>query len=81
METTGSTEPLMQTCGDAKVRYFELTFAFDAITIAVNPQNTWTEDITVAELQTAWAEAGQPEAHSDKDALPRHCRLAFLSIS
>jgi len=49
----------MQTCGDAQIRYFELPVAFDAITVVVNPDNTWAEDITVAELQTAWSESGQ----------------------
>lgn len=59
----GASRPItnaeMQTCGDAKIRYFELPVAFDAITIAVNPQNTWATDITVEELQTTWAESGQ----------------------
>ncbi|MEM6520250.1 MAG: PstS family phosphate ABC transporter substrate-binding protein [Cyanobacteria bacterium P01_D01_bin.71] len=49
----------MQACGDADIRYFELPVAFDAITVVVNPQNDWAKDITVAELKTAWAEAGQ----------------------
>jgi len=57
----------MQACGDAKIRYFELPIAFDAITIAVNPQNTWADDITVDELRTAWAEAGQREVTSWRD--------------
>lgn len=49
----------MQACGDAEIRYFELPVAFDAITVVVNPENTWAEDITVEELRTAWAESGQ----------------------
>ena len=57
----------MQTCSDAKIRYFELPVAFDAITIAVHPQNTWAEDITVEELKTAWAESGQREVTSWRD--------------
>jgi phosphate transport system substrate-binding protein len=57
----------MQTCGDAKIRYFELPVAFDAITIAVNPANTWANDITVEELKTAWAESGQRQVTSWRD--------------
>jgi phosphate transport system substrate-binding protein len=57
----------MATCGDAKIRYFELPVAFDAITIAVNPQNTWAEDITVEELRTAWAESGQRQVNAWQD--------------
>jgi phosphate transport system substrate-binding protein len=57
----------MQTCGDAKIRYFELPVAFDAITVVVNPQNTWAEEITVDELKTAWAEAGQRQVTTWQD--------------
>lgn len=57
----------MKTCSDAKIRYFELPVAFDAITIAVNPQNTWAKDMTVAELKTAWAEAGQRQVTTWQD--------------
>ncbi len=57
----------MQACGDAKIRYFELPVAFDAITIAVNPANTWANDITVEELKTAWAESGQRQVTSWRD--------------
>ncbi|MBE7385225.1 MAG: PstS family phosphate ABC transporter substrate-binding protein [Leptolyngbya sp. SIO1E4] len=52
-------EAEMTTCRDADIRYFELPVAFDAITIAVNPENTWAEDITVEELKMVWAESAQ----------------------
>jgi ABC-type phosphate transport system substrate-binding protein len=30
---------------------FAIEIAFDALTIAVNPQNDWAKDITIAELK------------------------------
>ncbi|MDJ1176621.1 PstS family phosphate ABC transporter substrate-binding protein [Roseofilum capinflatum] len=48
----------MEACKQGKVAYIELPIAFDAITVVVNPQNTWIEDITINELRKIW----QPEA-------------------
>ncbi len=44
----------MDACKQAGVNYVELPIAFDAITIAVNPKNTWAKDITLAELKKLW---------------------------
>lgn len=49
----------MQTCAKAGVAFIELPIAFDALTIAVNPQNTWAQDITVEELKKIWEPAAQ----------------------
>ncbi|MBW4515879.1 MAG: PstS family phosphate ABC transporter substrate-binding protein [Timaviella obliquedivisa GSE-PSE-MK23-08B] len=49
----------MAACSQKGVRYIELPVAFDALTIAVNSQNTWAQDITVAELQKVWEPAAQ----------------------
>jgi phosphate transport system substrate-binding protein len=46
-------------CDANNVRYIELPIAFDALTIVVNPQNSWASDITVEELKTAWEPAAQ----------------------
>jgi phosphate transport system substrate-binding protein len=48
-------ESEMQKCQDNKVEYIELPVCFDALTVAVNEQNTWCKDMTVAELQKLWA--------------------------
>jgi len=48
----------MEACKQGEVSYIELPIAFDAITVVVNPQNTWAEDITIDELRQMW----QPEA-------------------
>ncbi|WP_107670005.1 PstS family phosphate ABC transporter substrate-binding protein [Cyanothece sp. BG0011] len=48
----------MALCNRNNVRYIELPIAFDALTIVVNPQNTWVESLTTEELKKIW----QPEA-------------------
>jgi len=47
-------------CAASGVKFVELPVAFDALTVAVNPSNTWLESITIAELKTIW----QPEAQA-----------------
>jgi phosphate transport system substrate-binding protein len=47
------------TCDANNVRFYELPVAFDALTVVVNPQNTWADDITVAELKTMWGPSAQ----------------------
>ncbi|ACK68003.1 phosphate binding protein [Rippkaea orientalis PCC 8801] len=48
----------MTLCNRNNVRYIELPIAFDALTVVVNPQNTWLDTITTEELKRIW----QPEA-------------------
>lgn len=47
------------TCDANQVRYYELPVAFDALTVVVNPQNSWADSITLEELKTLWAPAAQ----------------------
>ncbi len=49
----------MADCSQAGVRFIELPIAFDALTLVVNPKNTWAQDITVAELKKIWEPAAQ----------------------
>ncbi|BAY59052.1 periplasmic phosphate-binding protein of ABC transporter [Leptolyngbya boryana NIES-2135] len=49
----------IEACGKTGVRFYELPIAFDALTLVVNPQNTWAKDITVAELKKIWEPAAQ----------------------
>ncbi|MGF1569863.1 MAG: PstS family phosphate ABC transporter substrate-binding protein [Nodosilinea sp.] len=46
-------------CDAAGIRFYELPIAFDALTVVVNPQNTWANDITIAELKAMWEPAAQ----------------------
>ena len=50
----------MDDCKKAGIEYFELPVAFDALTVVVNPKNTWLETgITVGELKKMWEPAAQ----------------------
>ena len=49
----------MDACLDAAVQYYELPVAFDALTVMINPKNTWAATMTVAELKKIWEPAAQ----------------------
>jgi phosphate transport system substrate-binding protein len=49
----------MESCRKAGIRYIELPVAFDALTVVVNPQNTWATSLTPAELRKMWEPAAQ----------------------
>ena len=47
---------------DAKangIEYIELPIAFDALTVMVNPKNTWVKQFTVEDLKKIWEPAAQ----------------------
>jgi phosphate transport system substrate-binding protein len=49
----------MENCRKAGIKYMELPIAFDALTVVVNPANTWVKSLTVAELRKMWEPAAQ----------------------
>lgn len=49
----------MADCKKLGVEYFELPVAFDALTVVINPKNTWLKQATVAELKKMWEPAAQ----------------------
>lgn len=44
----------LKACEAKGVKFIELPIAFDALTVAVHPKNTWASQITVKELNTLW---------------------------
>jgi len=56
----------MENCRKAGIKYLELPIAFDALTVVVNPQNTWAKTMTIAELRTLWEPAAQGRVTSWK---------------
>jgi phosphate transport system substrate-binding protein len=56
----------MQSCAKAGVGFIELPVAFDALTVVVNPQNTWANDLTIAELKQMWEPAAQGKINNWK---------------
>jgi phosphate transport system substrate-binding protein len=49
----------MDACLEAGIQYIELPVAFDALTVVINPKNTWAKTMTVAELKKIWEPAAQ----------------------
>jgi len=49
----------MAACKQQQVAYIELPVGFDALTVVVNSQNNWANDITVAELKKIWEPGAQ----------------------
>ena len=49
----------MDACKQEGVEYIEMPIAFDALTIVVNPKNTWSKTITVDELKRIWEPGAQ----------------------
>ncbi|GAB1233536.1 PstS family phosphate ABC transporter substrate-binding protein [Ferrigenium sp. UT5] len=49
----------MDLCKENGITYIELPVAFDAMTVVINPKNTWAEKMTVAELKMMWEPAAQ----------------------
>ena len=49
----------MEDCRAAGVEYVELPVAFDALTVVINPKNSFLKSITVAELKMMWEPAAQ----------------------
>ncbi len=49
----------METCRAAGIKYMELPVAFDALTVVINPSNTWVKSLTVADLKKMWEPTAQ----------------------
>ncbi len=49
----------MEDCAKAGITYYELPVAYDALTVVVNPKNTFIKSMTVAELKMLWEPAAQ----------------------
>ncbi|MCP9451346.1 MAG: PstS family phosphate ABC transporter substrate-binding protein [Nitrospira sp.] len=49
----------MALCQKNGISYYELPVAFDALTVAVSPKNTWVDSMTVEELRKIWEPAAQ----------------------
>ncbi len=49
----------MESCKAAGIQYMELPIAYDALTIVVNPENSWVKSLTVAQLKKMWEPSAQ----------------------
>jgi len=49
----------MDECKKNGINYIELPIAYDALTVVINPKNTWIKNMSVAELKKIWEPAAQ----------------------
>jgi phosphate transport system substrate-binding protein len=49
----------MKECAEAGIKYIELPVAYDALTVVVNPKNTWLKEVKVEELKKMWEPGAQ----------------------
>jgi phosphate transport system substrate-binding protein len=49
----------LRQCRERGVTFVELPIAFDAITVVVNPRNTWASRISTQELRRLWSRAAE----------------------
>ena len=61
----------MEACRKAGIKYMEVPVAFDALTVVVNPANTWAKSMTVAELRKMWEPAAQGRITSWNQVNPK----------
>lgn len=63
IDITNASRPIsaseMEDCKKAGVEYLELPVAFDALTVVINPKNTWLKQATVEELKKIWEPSAQ----------------------
>jgi phosphate transport system substrate-binding protein len=58
-------ESEVEACKENNIRYEEIMVALDGISVMVNPENTWIEDITVGELKKIWESNSPVKKWSD----------------
>lgn len=49
----------IEACKASGVEYIELPIAYDALTVVINPGNTWAEEMTVEQLRMMWEPSAQ----------------------
>ncbi|AFY45707.1 PstS family phosphate ABC transporter substrate-binding protein [Nostoc sp. PCC 7107] len=67
-DISGASRPILQkeieACKAAGIRYMELPVAYDALTVVVNPQNTWVKNLSVGELKKMWEPGAQGKVNN-----------------
>jgi phosphate transport system substrate-binding protein len=53
------TQSEIDLCAAKGIKYYELPIAFDALTVVINPKNTFVKQLTTADLKKMWEPAAQ----------------------
>ena len=64
------TKKEMEDCKAAGIEYLEMPVAYDALSVVINPKNTWAKTLTVAELKAIWEPAAQGKITNWKQVNP-----------
>ena len=67
----------MEACKEAGIQYYELPVAYDALTVVINPQNTFIKSLTPAQLKAIWEPAAQGKITNWKQVDPSFPDLAL----
>lgn len=63
LDITGASRPIksseVEACAAAGIEYIEVPIATDALTVVINPENDWADNMTVEQLQTLWSPEAQ----------------------
>ena len=57
-------------CKAAGIEFLEMPVAYDALTVVINPKNTWAKTLTVAQLKAIWEPAAQGKITNWKQVNP-----------
>lgn len=68
-----------QKLADAGIDYTELKVANDGLTVVVNPENDWADELTVDQLKQIWVENGTKKKWSDIDPSWPNEEIVFYS--
>ncbi len=60
----------VELCRQNGIQYVEVPVAYDGLAVVVNPQNTWANSITVAELKKLWSPEAQGKINRWSDIRP-----------
>jgi len=61
----------IEACKQAGIEFYELPIAFDALTVAVSPKNTFLDCITIADLKKIWEPGAQGKVAQWSDVNPK----------
>jgi phosphate transport system substrate-binding protein len=63
VDISGASRPILKAemaeCAKASIHYYELPVAFDALTVVINPKNTFIKQLTLAEMKKMWEPSAQ----------------------
>jgi phosphate transport system substrate-binding protein len=71
----------MEACRAAGIEYIELPIAYDALTVVINPSNTWATSMTVEQLRMLWEPDAQGVIESWSDINPSWPNMPIIFYS